>query len=239
MFEGFDLDVFHWLQEIEEDSSAIIISECEIVGYYSDTAFEIGGDGEWDIYDVQVRIPGKYYKEIQNRYIREKEIIENVISEVAAQDRIHVRGITWSIKLGSRIKSSSTLQLEQQITNDLLLAATSKGGVIEREVKIGLNEYSNGNYTASLKVFYPVIEQMMNEILNVKGENINNFKGIFDKKKRLVELECINSELGESFELNKPRNGVLHGSFSPTNDTYSYPINLSAMIFLIELMKLT
>ncbi|MCB0540300.1 MAG: leucine-rich repeat domain-containing protein [Bacteroidetes bacterium] len=96
------------------------------------------------------------------------------------------------------------------------------------------------NYIDSLRIVYPVIEQIVNELISGNGENPKDrkkFKGLFDKLNFLIELEVISRELFDSIQVNLPRNGILHGSLKIQNMNLLYPTSLASFIFVSELMR--
>ena len=94
----FTQKTFNYLKELEEDLCCDIISDGEIVSFYSDTYFELSGHDSWDKYNYQVQIPTKYYKKINSRYTQEKKIIEDAIIEVARKEKSIANSIDWTFR---------------------------------------------------------------------------------------------------------------------------------------------
>jgi len=94
-------------------------------------------------------------------------------------------------------------------------------------------------YSDSLKIIYPIIEEIANEILVSNNENPDDrskYKGLFDKLSELINLHVIPNELFEFIQINKPRNKILHGSYTVQNEQFLYPTALASLIFVTEMM---
>ena len=123
---GLTLEVFAWLQELEEEVCCEIISESEIENFYSDTYFEISGDDAWDAYNIQVKVAGRYYKKLNTDYKEEVKIIEDAINEIAEKDRVIVSNISWTLKLSHQQISGLTDKPETEIVKLIGQGKTSQ-----------------------------------------------------------------------------------------------------------------
>jgi hypothetical protein len=230
---GLTLEVFAWLQELEEEVCCKIISESEIENFYSDTYFEISGDDAWDAYNIQVKVAGRYYKKLNTDYKEE-------INKIAKKDRVIVSNISWTLKLSHQQISGLTDKPETEIVKRLNSQLDSLNIQTKTEINNGVQQYQQTNYLSAIKILYPVIEQICNEILSVKGENPHDrrvYSGLENKLNKLEQLGCIDNELNQAIVVNKPRNSVLHGSFNPRLNKLVHPMCVSTMLFLTELIS--
>jgi hypothetical protein len=86
-------EIFAYLIDIEEDKAAEILKEADIDKLFIDVAaFEFD---EWMICDYQILIRGKYLKALETEYIKQKELIEGLVSKFAQIDQEVVRHISW------------------------------------------------------------------------------------------------------------------------------------------------
>lgn len=237
---GLTLEVFAWLQELEEEVCCEIISESEIENFYSDTYFEISGDDAWDAYNIQVKVAGRYYKKLNTDYKNEIKIIEDAINEIAKKDRVIVSSISWTLKLSHQQISGLTDKHETEIVKLLNSQLDSLNIQTKTEISNGVQQYQQTNYLSAIKILYPIVEQICNEILSVKGENPQDrrvYSGLESKLNKLEQLGCIDNELNQAIVVNKPRNSVLHGNFNPRLNKLVHPMCVSAMLFLTELIS--
>jgi hypothetical protein len=95
-------------------------------------------------------------------------------------------------------------------------------------------------YSDSLKIIYPIVEEFANRILASHNEDVSDrskYKGLFDKVSKLGRLNVIPEELIEFMPLNKPRNRILHGSYDVQNEQFLYPTALASLVVATELME--
>lgn len=84
---------FGYLMDIEEDKAAEIVRDCEIRTNYIDVVM-LEFD-EWDIIGIQILVMGRYLKDIDSTYSKEKELIEDTIKKFAETNKQSVRHFSW------------------------------------------------------------------------------------------------------------------------------------------------
>lgn len=95
-------------------------------------------------------------------------------------------------------------------------------------------------YSDSLRIIYPIIEEVANELLIFNNEDPGDrskYKGLFDKLSALINLQVIPEELFEFIHINKPRNKILHGSYNVQNERFLYPTALASLVFATEMIE--
>lgn len=107
--------VVQWLKETDDRVAAAILEECQLNPMFVDTLFAISSDLECDAYDVQIKVPGKYFKDLDKKYDEEKKCIENAIIKVGDAEMISVQHISWTLKLGNEWSTSEQNRHEQII----------------------------------------------------------------------------------------------------------------------------
>lgn len=83
-----------WLRDGGDDSAADLIEQCEIATHFVDLYFELGGDREYELYDVVVGAPRQVHRAIQEDQ-KLCEIIESTIRGCAEANGMYIRGINW------------------------------------------------------------------------------------------------------------------------------------------------
>lgn len=84
---------FGYLMDIEEDKAAEIARDCKIQTNYIDVVMtELD---EWHIIGVQILIMGKYLKEIDSTYLKEKKLIEDTVAKFAETNKQKVQHFSW------------------------------------------------------------------------------------------------------------------------------------------------
>lgn len=112
--------VIQWLKEGDEQSAAATLSECVLDLLFVDLVFEIGGEREFEIYDVNIAAPRRILDGLGESYEQEKEQIEGAIKALAQTSNWHIRSIAWVPK--PRTEKS---QVEEDIS-ELLLTVNSE-----------------------------------------------------------------------------------------------------------------
>lgn len=107
--------VVEWLKETDEKIAAAILEECQINSMFVDTLFAISSDLECEAYDVQIKVPGKYFKNLDEKYSEEKKSIERAIIKVGDAEMIGIQHISWTLKLGNEWGASAQSRHEQII----------------------------------------------------------------------------------------------------------------------------
>lgn len=121
-----------------------------------------------------------------------------------------------------------------------LLEKTQLTDSIANSIKSGLKLFKEKKYLDAVKLFYPSIEGITNEMLIEKGEEANNhkkFSGLFKKLEKLEELGVLPPDLTNSINVTFSRNKILHGEYQPTDEEYVYPLCISCIVFLKRLIK--
>jgi len=135
-------------------------------------------------------------------------------------------------ELGDTFKGSAI-----EISNVVALA--SKSELIDKanreSITTSTELYRAGKYLDSLKVIYPSIEHVINNMVQRAGEQIEHFKGLVDKARWLEQRRLIPPDVSSAVEVFTSRNRVLHGNFSPPED-YVFPLCLLAFRYLRRLL---
>lgn len=111
---------------------------------------------------------------------------------------------------------------------------------IANSIKNGLKLFNERKYLDALKLFYPAIEGLTNEMLAEKRENANNhskYPGLAKKLSKLEELNLLPLDLTKSIEVAFSRNKILHGEYQPEDEEYVYPLCISCIVFLKRMIK--
>lgn len=123
-------------------------------------------------------------------------------------------------------------------TEDVLTLA-SKTELIDDANRESINTsaqlYRSEKYLDSLRVLYPSIEHVINNMLIKAGEQPEHFRGLVDKARWLEQQGCIPPDVSNAVEVFTSRNRVLHGNFSPPED-YVFPLCLLAFRYLRRLL---
>lgn len=102
-------------------------------------------------------------------------------------------------------------------------------------VGISIQLYQASKYLESLRVLYPSIEAVVNQMLINAGQLPEQFRGIVSKTQWLEKGGYIPSDISNAIEIFTGRNRVLHGNFSPPED-YVFPLSLLAFRYLRRLI---
>jgi hypothetical protein len=76
--------LINWLKESGEDAAATFLKDCSLEWIYVDLAFELTGDREWHIVDVNIEVTAKTLKQAPNNQ-SSIETIENALREPLKQ----------------------------------------------------------------------------------------------------------------------------------------------------------
>jgi hypothetical protein len=106
--------IIQWLKEGDELEAANLMAECSLNYIYVDLMFEISGERELVMQDVNIEAPRQILKQVDSSP-KIKEQIEQAIRDLASTTSEYVRNISWVPKMPP-IKSPA----EDQIT--ILLA---------------------------------------------------------------------------------------------------------------------
>jgi hypothetical protein len=86
--------VAEWLREGGGLDTAALLDRCELQFIYADTAFEIAGEREYDLYDVEVAAPRNVLSALEAQK-PQIEAIEAAIRDCAQSINCYVRNIAW------------------------------------------------------------------------------------------------------------------------------------------------
>jgi hypothetical protein len=106
----------------------------------------------------------------------------------------------------------------------------------KRTIESGLDEFYRGNYVSSVRILYPAIEEIVNQILIENNEIPTNFSGLTDKLTRLKNLGKVENDLIQAIKIASERNPVLHGNYNPIKQELVKPLCYSSITFLTELI---
>lgn len=136
-------------------------------------------------------------------------------------------------EVGDTFKGSAT-EIED------IIALISESELVDdanrESINTGIQLYLSGKYLDSLRVLYPSIEAIFNNMLNRAGQQPEQFRGLVDKARWLGQNGCIPPDVANAVEIFTSRNRVLHGNFSPPRD-YAYPLCLFAFQYLRRLLS--
>lgn len=120
-----------------------------------------------------------------------------------------------------------------------VIALISESGLVDdtnqESIHTGVQLYYSGKYLDSLRVLYPSIEAIINNMLNRTGQQPEKFRGLVDKVRWLEQNGWIPPDVSNAVEIFTSRNKVLHGNFSPPED-YVFPLCLLAFRYLRRLL---
>jgi len=114
--DGMIEQAIQWLKDGGEESAAAILSDCELDLLFVDLAFELGGERELELYDVNIAAPCRILDGIEESYSQEKEQIEQAIKGLAQSNNWCIRDIVWVPKLPSKKSPVETEVSEQLLT---------------------------------------------------------------------------------------------------------------------------
>lgn len=104
--EGLTIEIFDWLEELEEHEAAKFVANCHIENFYIDTLFSMDSDKETYLHEVTVFVPLKTYKALE-QYSEIVKKIEQAISEAGDSNGIHIRATNWKAYLPSTIRDKN------------------------------------------------------------------------------------------------------------------------------------
>ena len=87
----------------------------------------------------------------------------------------------------------------------------------------------------SLRILFPSIEAIINDMLTNAGEQPTQFRGLVNKAQWLEQHNIIPTDVSNAMEVFTGRNKVVHGNFSPPSD-YVFPLCLLAFRYLRRLL---
>ena len=173
-----------------------------------------------------------------------REIILTPLGEIAIKEALKednpmqemINTIVQGEEQGITFEGVST---ETEEVKKLLKTKNINDG-IANSVKNGLQLFNERKYLDALKLFYPAIEGITNEMLIEKGEEANNhnkYPGLAKKLDKLEELNLLPPDLTKSINVTFSRNKILHGEYQPEDEEYVYPLCVSCIVFLKRMIK--
>lgn len=105
-----------------------------------------------------------------------------------------------------------------------------------RTIENGLDEFYRGNYVSSVRILYPAIEEIVNQMLLENNKVPTKFSGLTDKLTCLKNLGKVENDLIQSIKIANERNPVLHGNYNPVKQGLIKPLCYSSITFLTELI---
>jgi hypothetical protein len=126
-------ELITWLKDIGEAKSADFLKNCRVDLVYVDTLFEMSGNQEWELMDMHIAVPGKYFIKLQSDYVEEVKIIESQIAEVANAIGMHIKRIIWVPKINEEkeMKIKISIVARQAIFDEITLNNISWSGRLE------------------------------------------------------------------------------------------------------------
>lgn len=125
------------------------------------------------------------------------------------------------------------------LIESLLAISGSIDDNIKKNINSGILIYRLDDYISSLRILFPIIEEITNKILLRLGQtpfDYSIYKGLADKLKKAKDLGIVSEDLVQAINLSAPRNAMVHGSYNPVQQELMYPLCLSAMRSLYELI---
>lgn len=150
--------VIQWLKDGDEQSAAVTLSECVLDLLFVDLLFEIGGEREFELYDVNIAAPRGVLDRLEESYKREKEQIERAIRALAQTSNWHIRSVAWVPK-----PPTEKSQVEEEISEQLL---TVNSEHVQRAWEKALkrkSEDSEGAITAARTLVEAVCKHILDE----------------------------------------------------------------------------
>lgn len=161
-----------------------------------------------------------------------KKVIEYVLSEnnlmydtVILSLQAEEQGITYT-------GMKSEMQKLESIINSPLI-----GDVERQSIKNAIQLCNQGQYLDGLKVLFPVIEGVINKMLEELGEQPDKFPGWIRKVEYLENNGIMPSDVARAVEIITSRNKTLHGQFTPPDPEYAYPLFQMAIIYLHRILS--
>lgn len=158
-----------------------------------------------------------------------------VISRVLSKDNPlydAAKSLIESEQLGNSFKGSITEAEEiREIAKHSELVKDANQKSIETSVSL----FKSGSYLDSLRVVYPSIEAVVNEMLVKERERPENFNGLVKKVNWLQQQGIVPADVSSAVEVFTGRNKILHGNFAPPDD-YVFPLCLLAFRYLRRLL---
>ncbi len=102
--------LIQWLKDGDEHEAANLLVDCSLNYLYVDTLFEIGGERDYDMFDVNVEAPRKIMKRVEESPPL-KQQIEAAIRDLALTSSEHIRDIFWVPRLAPLAQTPAQEQI--------------------------------------------------------------------------------------------------------------------------------
>ncbi|HUP23206.1 MAG TPA: abortive infection family protein [Thermoanaerobaculia bacterium] len=107
-----DIDqVILWLRQSGETEAAALLERAEQEPHWVDTAFELHGDREWDVYDIDLKVPADVLRTLDSLPAPCAKI-EAAYQELAHSVGCIVRAVNWFPRLPDPVEAASVVELQ-------------------------------------------------------------------------------------------------------------------------------
>ncbi|UPZ17804.1 abortive infection family protein [Flavobacterium humidisoli] len=193
--DKFKEHIYSWLTELEEDTAAAFLSQCEINQIYIDTLFSMDSDMESYLYEVIIDVPLKTYRRL-DEYSLETKAIESAIRESGESEGIHVRDLTWRPYLREENKKQADEKAE--IITEFLTQE-----YVNKQIRL-MNKSVESNPHLAVGISKELIETCCKHILTEKNIEFDKTWDVSklvkeaNKNINLLPFEVENAELGKA-----------------------------------------
>lgn len=183
-----------------------------------------------------------YVLSLQHQYMIDIQVLSNITTE---------RGfLSADVLLPSYVRSPASIYLEglyylnptkyiQHELKEVLWIVRNCDLVDEinqESIAESIRLYQKGRYLDSLRIVFPSIEAITNEMLFKIGRSPTEFRGLVQKMQFLERHRIIPVDVSSAMEIVTGRNKVVHGNFSPPPD-YVFPLCLLTFRYLKRLLS--
>lgn len=103
-----------WLRDSGEENAAHVIEQCLLNFIYVDTLFELNGERETDLVDLNIEAPARVLRHISGPLAKQVSLIEEAATAMAPALNCHIRQINWVPRIPSACEAA-----EREITERL------------------------------------------------------------------------------------------------------------------------
>ncbi len=161
-----------------------------------------------------------------------KKVIEYVLSE----NNLMFDTVILSLQAEEQGLSYTGMKSELHKLENIIKSPLI-GDVERQSIKNSFELCNRGQYLDGLKVLFPVIEGIINKMLEELGEQPDKFSGWKKKVEYLENKGVIPSDVARAVEIITSRNRTLHGQFTPPDPEYAYPLFQMAIIYLHRILS--
>ena len=129
---------------------------------------------------------------------------------------------------GASVEADSTVQLaavHKMVDNNN-----------QDSIRTGVSLFKARKYLDSLKILFPSMEAIVNNMVIADGKEPKDFKGLRNKIEWLEKNRRIPPDFSNAIEIFNSRNGVVHGNIVPPDD-YVQPLSLLLFRYMNRLLK--